>query len=154
MEHQELDRVILRLKNEGLGITNTRIKVLSAFYIDKSPELNANEIYMILQKNKMPVSLSTIYSIIYFLCASGVLRVSAVINGTKFYEFNQDQYPSQLVCSRCGYRQKIADTELVELCKKEVGNAGYEPAKFTLFINGLCKSCRNPSLRSHHVQTG
>lgn len=141
LEYKEPDLIVSLLKKEGLGVTPARVAVLSAFYIDDRSELNATDIYLLLYKQRARLSLSTIYSVIYFLCTSGILRVSAVVNGTKFYEYNYDRYPMQLICSQCGHKQKIVSDELIEYCKIEVEKAGFEPGRFTLFINGYCNRC-------------
>lgn len=142
LQFTEFDLVASRLKKEGIVATPTRVAVLSAFYISGHHELNANEIYVTLQKNQARVSLSTIYNVIHFLCASGVLRIGASVNGVKFYEFNDDQHPSQLVCCKCGFRQKFTDTGLVDRCKNLVQASGFEAGNFTLFIQGICGGCQ------------
>lgn len=130
-----------QLKKGGVFVTHSRVNVLSAFYLHNRSQLSANEIYSALQKNGRRVSLSTIYSVVTFLTESGLLRITTV-QGKKYYEFNYDSYPAQLVCRRCGFCEKFSNTELIESCKRIADSSGYSSESFSLVIQGVCKNCR------------
>lgn len=130
-----------QLKKGGIFVTHTRVNVLSAFYLNNRSQLSANEIYSALQKNGTRVSLSTIYSVVTFLTASGLLRITS-FQGKKYYEFNYDSHPAQLVCGRCGFRQKFSNVELINCCKNLANSSGYSTENFSLVIKGVCNNCR------------
>lgn len=140
LDHKEHKFVIAQLNRVGLAVTRLRLIVLSTFHA-RNTALTANDIYQILQKDNTPVSLSTIYNVVNHLSLSGILASNCCINGTRCYELNDDQHPAHLVCGKCGVRQKIANHELIESCKREVGIFGFESDAFSLAITGMCKLC-------------
>lgn len=132
---------VSQLKHVGLAATDSRLKVLATFYSANGSKQSILDIYRILQKNKTPVPFSTIYNVLSRFAEKGILMSRMQINGAKHYELNCGQYPSHIVCCKCGHRSNFFNYQLMDACKKQIQHLGAETDNFSLSINGICKAC-------------
>lgn len=133
--------LINTLKESGLRVTETRIFVLETI-IKSSDALSIYEITeKIRKKNK--IDQATVYRNALSLEAVGIVRKTSLSNGSFGYEITPTEIFCRFVCARCGITEKIKDSSLNDLVKKNLKkNKKIKiDTVHSIEFSGLCKKC-------------
>jgi Fur family transcriptional regulator, ferric uptake regulator len=113
------------LKRGGLRLTPQRERVIDIFYDQvEGDHLGAEEVYTILKKEGVDISLATTYRTLKLLAQNGVLREEVFGEDTRQYELvrDEDEPHHHLICVDCHetkeFESSIIYAEAVRLCKE------------------------------------
>ncbi len=129
---------IAMLKNAGYKITPQRLAVIE--YLNRSPgHFTANDVYKEIRRSIPTITLATVYNILKAFTDVKCIN-SFDIDGTTWFE-SEVELHANLLCKECGSIMdiKVDKSRLIDLLSENT-NADIE--NVTIFIRGLCPSCK------------
>ena len=130
------------LKKNKLKITPERMSVIRELF--KVPQhFDADEFFLHLKKNKIPVSRATVYRSLEILERAGIVRKSSMGEGHAHYElvWNQEHH-DHIICEECGKIIEFHDEDIekkqIEICEKN----DFRIRRHSLQIWGICSDCQ------------
>lgn len=100
--------------------------------------LTAEEAFLLAKKNKINISMASIYRILGKLADEGLIKRFSVPGKPDVFDKTLDEH-EHLVCSKCG---KVNDIYIKDLKNKLIKETGVEIDNFELTINYICDECR------------
>lgn len=138
----ELDQLLLELKNNGHRITNIRKSLLGILLKDRIP-FSICEIMNSLKKKKINFNKTTIYREIDFLKRMNIVNeIQFIEERAKRYEIFLGDHHHHLVCISC---KKMEDIKIKDdLNKQELEinkKTGFKVLSHSLEFSGICSKC-------------
>jgi Fur family transcriptional regulator, ferric uptake regulator len=117
--------LIEALKTDGFRLTPQRERVIDIFYeLPEGRHLGAEDVYSILKKEGVDISLATTYRTLKLLASNGVLREEVFGEDTRQYELVRDEEAPHhhLICVDCHETREFESStmyaEALRLCKE------------------------------------
>jgi len=130
------------LKKAGLKATVPRIKILELLERSEIRHLSAEDLYKALLESGDDVGLATVYRVLTQFESAGLVNRHHFESGHSVFELNEGQHHDHILCVRCGRVEEFYD-EVIEQRQQAVAHqAGWELTDHSLYIYGVCDSCR------------
>jgi Fur family ferric uptake transcriptional regulator len=129
------------IHSSGLRATVPRLKVLDVFQQSATRHLSAEDIFKILLKDGLDVSLATVYRVLMQFVEAGLLARNQFESGKALFELKEGPDHDHLVCLRCGQVQEFFDEAIVRRQQEITAQRGFELRDHALALYGLCAGC-------------
>jgi len=131
--------IIQTLRNKGYKATPQRIAICKFTLLNREHP-SVQRIYNEVKKTHPTVSLATVYKTLQILRESGLIQeLDFPCDQTRYDPYLEPHI--NLICSRCGEIQDLADPIAQELIKRVVTVTKFIPTSQRLDIYGVCEKC-------------
>jgi Fur family ferric uptake transcriptional regulator len=134
------------LRNAGLKVTLPRVKILEILERSNARHISAEDMYKALLESGEDIGLATVYRVLTQFETAGLVTRHHFEGGHSVFELNQGAHHDHILCVKCGRVDEFVDSEIEARQKKIASAKGYEMTDHSLYIYGICSSCRK-SLR-------
>jgi len=128
------------LKSASLKSTKQRINVISLIEFSKNP-ITAEEVYILLERDKKNINLSTIYRTLKTLTEKNILLKILKSDGTASYQLNDSLHNHYITCNTCHSSMLIDKCPMKELGEIISKDTGFEVTGHSLQLVGICPKC-------------
>lgn len=130
------------LRNAGLKVTLPRVKILEILERSNARHISAEDMYKALLDSGEDIGLATVYRVLTQFEAAGLVTRHHFEGGHSVFELNQGGHHDHILCVKCGRVDEFVDSEIEARQKKIASAKGYEMTDHSLYIYGICSSCR------------
>ncbi len=133
------------LNEKGWRLTPQRETILNIFQnLPKGTHLSAEDLYLRLEEEASPISLSTIYRTVKLMTQMGILRELELAEGHKHYELNQPHpyHHHHLICIKCSKTIEFKNDSALKIGAKVAQKEGYHLLDCQLSIHAICPQCQ------------
>ena len=130
------------LRNAGLKVTLPRVKILEILERSNARHISAEDMYKALLESGEDIGLATVYRVLTQFEAAGLVTRHHFEGGHSVVELNQGAHHDHILCVKCGRVDEFVDSEIEARQKKIASAKGYEMTDHSLYIYGICSSCR------------
>ena len=130
------------LRNAGLKVTLPRVKILEILERSNARHISAEDMYKALLESGEDIGLATVYRVLTQFEAAGLVTRHHFEGGHSVFELNQGAHHDHILCVKCGRVDEFVDSEIEARQKKIASAKGYEMTDHSLYIYGICSSCR------------
>lgn len=130
------------LRNAGLKVTLPRVKILEILERSNARHISAEDMYKALLESGEDIGLATVYRVLTQFETAGLVNRHHFEGGHSVFELNQGAHHDHILCVKCGRVDEFVDTEIEARQKKIASAKGYEMTDHSLYIYGICSSCR------------
>ncbi len=130
------------LRNAGLKVTLPRVKILEILERSNARHISAEEMYKALLESGEDIGLATVYRVLTQFETAGLVTRHHFEGGHSVFELNQGAHHDHILCVKCGRVDEFMDSEIEARQKKIASAKGYEMTDHSLYIYGICSSCR------------
>ena len=130
------------LRNAGLKVTLPRVKILEILERSEARHISAEDMYKALLESGEDIGLATVYRVLTQFETAGLVTRHHFEGGHSVFELNQGSHHDHILCVKCGRVDEFVDTEIEARQKKIASAKGYEMTDHSLYIYGICSSCR------------
>ncbi len=131
------------IQTQGLRNTLQRQQIMDVFFENDDLHLSTEELYDRVRLLDPSIGQATIYRTMKLLCEAGIAREVRFDDGLARYEWAHGAHHDHLVCEKCGLKVEVVDPEIERLQEDLAKKHGFLPTSHTLYLYGLCPSCRN-----------
>jgi len=135
------------IRNSGLRVTTSRLRILELFHDSKEKHLSAEDIYCQLRDEKMDVGLATIYRVLMQFSEANILIRRHFESGSAVFELNQGEHHDHLVCISCGKVEEFVDDEIETRQQELAKQRGFVIHQHSLSLYGHCSDCVNQNAK-------
>ena len=132
------------LRNAGLKVTLPRVKILEILERSNPRHISAEDMYKALLESGEDIGLATVYRVLTQFETAGLVTRHHFEGGHSVFELNQGDHHDHILCVKCGRVDEFVDSEIEARQKKIASAKGYEMTDHSLYIYGICSSCRKP----------
>jgi Fur family ferric uptake transcriptional regulator len=130
------------LRNAGLKVTLPRVKILQILEGSEDKHFSAEDVYKALIEADEDVGLATVYRVLTQFEAAGLVMRHHFEGGHSIFELNSDDHHDHIVCTKCGKVEEFFD-EVIEQQQDQIAEKlGFKITDHSLYIYGVCPSCR------------
>lgn len=129
------------LRDSGLKATLPRLRVLQLFQAQVIKHGSAEDIYQLLQAEKLNIGLATVYRVLLQFAQAGILVRTSFENGPAIFELNEGTHHDHLLCTRCGKVEEFVDPEIERRQEEIARERGFALADHSLALYGICAAC-------------
>ena len=130
------------LKSVGLKVTLPRLKILELLERSTNHHLSAEDIYRALMEQHEEVGVATIYRVLTQFEESGIVNKLNFENNQAVYELSNVEHHDHLVCVKCNTIIEFQD-DVIEQHQLQIANKhGFQLTDHSLYLYGLCKTCK------------
>lgn len=140
--HEQLNTLILTIKEKGLKLTPARKIMLQIFLDADSKLLNAAEIYDLVRKEDTKINFSTVYRNLETLIENDLIEKVVYQDGTKYKLINQNPHHHLMICTLCHKTEPLPFCPFGELEAYIKNDTDFLPINHHVEIYGYCKKCR------------
>ena len=131
-----------QLKKLGLKSTKHRLSILKIMENLDSP-VTADEVYMMMEKEKASVSISNVYRILELLAEKNiVIKMNVTQNGKALFVINGNVHRHYLICLGCHKMTPIEGCPVADYEKKLKESTDFYVTGHHLEIYGYCSKCK------------
>jgi Fur family transcriptional regulator, ferric uptake regulator len=130
------------LRNAGLKVTLPRVKILEILERSNPRHISAEDMYKALLEDGEDIGLATVYRVLTQFETAGLVTRHHFEGGHSVFELNQGTHHDHILCVKCGRVDEFVDSEIETRQKKIASAKGYEMTDHSLYIYGICSSCR------------
>jgi Fur family transcriptional regulator, ferric uptake regulator len=130
------------LRNVGLKVTLPRVKILEILERSNPRHMSAEDMYKALLESGDDIGLATVYRVLTQFETAGLVTRHHFEGGHSVFEFNQGDHHDHIVCVKCGRVDEFVDQEIEKRQKQIASAKGYEITDHSLYLYGICSSCR------------
>jgi Fur family transcriptional regulator, ferric uptake regulator len=130
------------LRNAGLKVTLPRVKILEILERSNARHISAEDMYKALLDSGEDIGLATVYRVLTQFETAGLVTRHHFEGGHSVFELNQGAHHDHILCVKCGRVDEFVDSEIEARQKKIASAKGYEMTDHSLYIYGICSSCR------------
>ena len=124
------------LKEAGLKVTGSRLKILELLQDKENQHLNAEELYQKLLSQGHEIGIATVYRVLNQFDDAGIVTRHHFEGGKSVFELADQQHHDHLVCLTCGEVIEFAD-DLIEKQQKLIAEKyGIELTNHSLYLYG------------------
>lgn len=127
-----------------IGIKNTphRNKIIQLLENHPKP-LSAEEIFLVLRSEGLPISLSTVYRILERLLQAGIVQKWHLFNeGRVSYAIQTKKHLHHFICLRCHRMIELPDCPIEAMERNLEKQDGIQVTGHQLELYGYCSHCR------------
>ncbi len=138
----EKKNIVKTLVESGLKKTKYRVNIIDI--LQKSKQLlSAQDIYEILNNNKIKVNLSTVYRTLEKLTENKIINKIEIEQENKsLYEFNRQEHHHFLICKNCNKIEPIYNCPLHDYEDTLQKQTGFQITGHKIEFYGYCKKCQ------------
>ncbi|MFH1359752.1 MAG: transcriptional repressor [Candidatus Omnitrophota bacterium] len=140
-----MEKLVQVFKNQKIKVTPQRLSVYKTL-MDAKGHLSAEEIYQNVRGKVPGISLGTVYSILEYLCAKGLIQEIKIDFERSLYEIKDGEH-HHFLCRLC---KSILDIRIDHPCtalkNKEI--EGHRIEDFQGYFYGICKNCNGQKRKS------
>jgi Fur family ferric uptake transcriptional regulator len=130
------------LRKAGLKVTLPRMKILEMLENSETRHLSAEDVYKSLLDSGEEIGLATVYRVLTQFESAGLVSRHHFEGGHSMFELNEGDHHDHILCIKCGRVDEFMD-EVIEQRQRQIAKeAGYEITDHSLYIYGICNSCR------------
>lgn len=130
------------LKDNDLKITKNKIAVLQELERRETPA-TAEEIFNVMARSrKTKYSLSSVYRALNNFYEKSIIKKTAEIDGTTYFQLNLGEHIHSLICEKCKKIIPINHCPIYPLIKDIETKTDFIITGHYLEIKGICKSCQ------------
>jgi Fur family ferric uptake transcriptional regulator len=133
------------LHTYGLRATPQRVLLLHLIQTSDG-HFTAEDIYRRVVETYPALSLVSVYRTLETLCRLGLVTRTELGDASAAYEWALGDRHHHLLCTRCGWREQLDDTELNPLREALLVKHGFHARINHYAIFGLCAHCANQAL--------
>lgn len=130
------------LRNAGLKVTLPRVKILEILERSNARHISAEDMYKALLESGEDIGLATVYRVLTQFETAGLVTRHHFEGGHSVFELNQGAHHDHILCVKCGRVDEFVDSEIEARQKKIASAKGYEMTDHSLYIYGICSTCR------------
>jgi Fur family ferric uptake transcriptional regulator len=130
------------LRNAGLKVTLPRVKILEILERSNPRHISAEDMYKAVLDSGEDIGLATVYRVLTQFETAGLVTRHHFEGGHSVFELNQGTHHDHILCVKCGRVDEFVDAEIETRQKKIASAKGYEMTDHSLYIYGVCSSCR------------
>jgi len=130
------------LRNAGLKVTLPRVKILEILERSNPRHISAEDMYKALLESGEDIGLATVYRVLTQFETAGLVTRHHFEGGHSVFELNQGAHHDHILCVKCGRVDEFVDAEIESRQKKIASAKGYEMTDHSLYIYGICSTCR------------
>ncbi len=130
------------LRDAGLKVTLPRVKILEILERSDARHISAEDMYKALLESGEDIGLATVYRVLTQFETAGLVTRHHFEGGHSVFELNQGAHHDHILCVKCGRVDEFVDSEIEARQKKIASAKGYEMTDHSLYIYGICSSCR------------
>ncbi|MFA7592796.1 MAG: ferric iron uptake transcriptional regulator [Thiohalobacteraceae bacterium] len=136
------------LRKAGLKVTLPRMKILEILAShSRDRHMSAEDIYKALLEEGEDIGLATVYRVLTQFESADLVSRHHFEGGHSVFELNEGTHHDHIVCVKCGRVDEFMD-EVIEQRQRVIAeNAGYEITDHSLYIYGICATCREATTR-------
>ena len=133
----------VELKKAGLKATLPRVRVLEVLDRSGKRHMSAEDVYKALLDSGDNVGIATVYRVLtQFESAHLVLR-HHFEGAQSVFELNKGDHHDHILCLKCNRIEEFADPVIEQRQAEIAQRAGFTMTDHSLYIYGVCASCRN-----------
>lgn len=133
------------LRKAGLKVTLPRLKILEILEANRQRHMSAEDLYKSLLESGEDIGLATVYRVLTQFETAGLVVRHHFEGGHSVFELDDGEHHDHIVCVRCGRVDEFLDDVIEERQEHIAANAGYQMTDHSLYIYGICSSCREES---------
>lgn len=130
------------LRKAGLKVTLPRVKILQLLENSETRHLSAEDVYKTLIEQGEEVGLATVYRVLTQFESAGLVMRHRFEGGHSVFELHTVDHHDHLVCNKCGRVEEFFDEIIEERQNKVANDFGFEITDHSLYLYGICPSCR------------
>lgn len=130
------------IRNAGLKVTLPRVKILEILERSNPRHISAEDMYKALLESGEDIGLATVYRVLTQFETAGLVTRHHFEGGHSVFELNEGDHHDHILCVKCGRVDEFVDAEIEVRQKKIASSKGYEMTDHSLYIYGICSSCR------------
>jgi Fur family peroxide stress response transcriptional regulator len=111
----------------------------------------AESVYARLRTEMSSLSLATVYRILEFLEAEGLVRRVSTTNSAGRFDANLSRH-QHLVCRICGRMTDYEQVPLARLHLSQIAPSGFEVEELDIRLLGRCESCKSAASTGRRIQ--
>lgn len=129
------------LKENNLKITKNRIAILNELDKMKNPT-TAEEVFNSISKTSIEkYSLSSVYRALNHFCEKGIVKKTAEIDGTTYFQLDT-VHSHSLICEKCKKIVPILHCPITPIIKNIENKTDFLVTGHHLEIKGICSNCK------------
>lgn len=129
-----------QLRSHGQKITRQRLGILKVLEASAIP-LSAQDIYLRLNQEHLPVSLSTIYRNLERMLFEDLVVRQGLLNDKCQYSIKRAIHQHNLTCLACQKTVSIADCPLEKFSQELGQREGFRVTEHHMELYGYCREC-------------
>lgn len=130
------------LRKAGLKVTLPRTKILEMLEHSQTRHLSAEDVYKALLDSGEEIGLATVYRVLTQFETADLVTRHHFEGGHSVFELNEGSHHDHILCVKCGRVDEFMDETIEQRQKEIAAEAGYEITDHSLYLYGICASCR------------
>lgn len=125
------------LRESGLKATLPRLRILQLFHESKTKHLSAEDVYRLLQEERMDVGLATVYRVLTQFEQAGILIRRHFASAHAVFEVDEGSHHDHLICINCGKVEEFIDNEIEHRQEQVAKKHGFTIHAHSLSLYGI-----------------
>jgi Fur family ferric uptake transcriptional regulator len=130
------------LKKAGLKTTLPRLSILAVLEEKEQGHFTAEEVYKALLDAGEEIAFATVYRVLTQFENAGLVLRHNFEGGRSIFELDNGEHHDHMVCAKCNTVTEFYDPEIEERQKLVADKYNFELQDHSLYMYGLCTSCR------------
>ena len=130
------------LKQAGLKTTLPRLRILAVLEEDKKRHFTAEEVYKSLLDAGEEIAFATVYRVLTQFENAGLVLRHNFEGGRSVFELDDGEHHDHMVCAKCNTVTEFYDAAIEERQKRVAEHYDFELQDHSLYLYGICASCR------------
>ncbi|MGC1952908.1 MAG: ferric iron uptake transcriptional regulator [Gammaproteobacteria bacterium] len=131
------------LKKAGLKATLPRVRVLEVLDRSGKRHMSAEDVYKALLDAGDNVGIATVYRVLTQFESAHLVVRHHFEGAQSVFELNKGDHHDHILCLKCNRIEEFADPVIEERQAEIAKQAGFTMTDHSLYIYGICASCRN-----------
>jgi Fur family ferric uptake transcriptional regulator len=131
------------LKKAGLKATLPRVRVLEVLDRNGKRHMSAEDVYKALLDAGDNVGIATVYRVLTQFESAHLVVRHHFEGAQSVFELNKGDHHDHILCLKCNRIEEFADPVIEERQAEIAKQAGFTMTDHSLYIYGICASCRN-----------
>jgi Fur family ferric uptake transcriptional regulator len=129
------------LRESGLKATLPRLRILQLFHESKTKHLSAEDVYRLLQDERIDVGLATVYRVLTQFEQAGILIRRNFESAHAVFEVDEGSHHDHLICTNGGKVEEFVDNEIEHRQEQVAKKHGFTIDAHSLSLYGICDVC-------------
>lgn len=131
------------LKKAGLKATLPRVRVLEVLDRSGKRHMSAEDVYKALLDAGDNVGIATVYRVLTQFESAHLVVRHHFEGAQSVFELNKGDHHDHILCLKCNRIEEFADPVIEQRQAEIARQAGFTMTDHSLYIYGICASCRN-----------
>jgi Fur family ferric uptake transcriptional regulator len=133
----------VELKKAGLKATLPRVRVLEVLDRSGKRHMSAEDVYKALLDAGDNVGIATVYRVLTQFESAHLVVRHHFEGAQSVFELNKGDHHDHILCLKCNRIEEFADPVIEQRQAEIAKQAGFTMTDHSLYIYGICASCRN-----------